>query len=546
MNTCDHISWLHVCDRKDSFIYHDDRVTRVFQELSDVQTQHLIMICFLERKRKIAVMRELFSRNNFKRSHHSDFVNLRLDFATIKSNFSLLLLNSDSLSLTPQQMNLSLCHHEKILSTIWFTRWQHRSTNTIYDRLVFLFCDVICIFVENLEELGQVTQLLFVWFRVESASSLSERVRSRVVIIVESETNSMIHSFLNLEKLRFSLQQKNLIQRSEVFASITLMRLAKTQLSALARFRRLKKVILKKTNTTRAVRVEKRVLFSTKHIRRFLHHVIQHTAFFVIESFNFVAISRLSNEIRNDYETHLCVFLNLIMRYFLSVITLTNFLAFSILMNVYSSRMHDMYYIERSYLRSLTRCVVFDSRCVFRTLYRQHCFRVFEKAFEFVDHVEYRCSLLEERLTTQLSTIEMLSKSSALLRAEALKSKFKQWKLLRTHLTCLICVRRKLEHVLTCEHAVCDVCLQIFELSVKDQESCFRLIECIVCTQRVFIMKRIKSSTADARILSIDDEDIRDVVSLKFLRLLQNVLGSTLLLHDLFDQAFDISSDKKS
>ena len=107
-------------------------------------------------------------------------------------------------------------------------------------------------------------------------------------------------------------------------------------------------------------------------------------------------------------------------------------------------------------------------------------------------------------------------------------------------------MRKKPEHVFTCEHAVCDVCLQIFELSVEDQESCFRLIECIVCTQRVFIMKRIKSPTADARILSIDDEDIRDVVLLEFLRLLQNVLESTLSLHDLFDQAFGISSDKES
>jgi len=50
--------------------------------------------------------------------------------------------------------------------------------------------------------------------------------------------------------------------------------------------------------------------------------------------------------------------------------------------------------------------------------------------------------------------------------------------------------------------------------------------------------------TINFKILSIDDNNIRGVVSLKFLRLLQDVIELTLLIQDFFDQAFGTSSSK--
>ena len=58
--------------------------------------------------------------------------------------------------------------------------------------------------------------------------------------------------------------------------------------------------------------------------------------------------------------------------------------------------------------------------------------------------------------------------------------------------------------------------------------------------------KKIKFAIAKARILSIDDDDIRDVISLKFLSILQNVLENSFRIQNFFDQVFDINSDKLS
>jgi len=163
------------------------------------------MICFLERKHKIIAMRELFSYNNFKRSYRSDFVNLRLDFATIELDFSLLLLNNDSMLFIRQLIHSSIYYHKNVLSTSWSSSWKHSTINTFYDRLIFLFCDVICLFVEDFDELPQVACLLQSWLRVRSAFSLFRIVRSRVIIVAKKKTNLIIYSFLDLEDLRLDL-----------------------------------------------------------------------------------------------------------------------------------------------------------------------------------------------------------------------------------------------------------------------------------------------------------------------------------------------------
>ena len=60
------------------------------------------------------------------------------------------------------------------------------------------------------------------------------------------------------------------------------------------------------------------------------------------------------------------------------------------------------------------------------------------------------------------------------------------------------------------------------------------------------VKRRIKPPTAGSRILSIDGGGIRGVVPLEFLHLLQGILGPSLSLLDLFDQAFGTSSGKST
>jgi len=187
---------------------------------------------------------------------------------------------------------------------------------------------------------------------------------------------------------------------------------------------------------------------------------------------------------------------------------------------------------------------VFDFQRLFRLLYRQHFFRIFWKIFEFDNQIVFRCFIFEKILTAQFQTVEINLQNSALLRAEALRLDFKYLKQLRTYLIYLNCLRRKFEYVLSCKYAICNICFQILESNLESQKLYFCVNKCVICSQKIFVVERIKSVTTDFRILSIDDNNIRNIVSLKFFRLLQNIIELAFFIQDFFDQIFDTNSNK--
>jgi hypothetical protein len=53
----------------------------------------------------------------------------------------------------------------------------------------------------------------------------------------------------------------------------------------------------------------------------------------------------------------------------------------------------------------------------------------------------------------------------------------------------------------------------------------------------------MKSSTAEIKILSINDDESRDVMSLKFLSILQDMIELDCSIKDFFDLTFEINFD---
>ena len=72
--------------------------------------------------------------------------------------------------------------------------------------------------------------------------------------------------------------------------------------------------------------------------------------------------------------------------------------------------------------------------------------------------------------------------------------------------------------MLNYEHAVCDVCVRIFNKAVSETKYRFNIQNCILCILEN-LTTTLKLLTADVRILNINEEKSRDVVSLKFLRI---------------------------
>ena len=341
LNACDHLGWLHLTYGDGFRLHYCNRLTKVIQEMTSPSTQYPSSMLFLGQKIKNSALRDLFPCNNFPRGRPDGIVNIRLDSSTISSELPFLIADGDPLRRLCYRLDTSECHQGSSSSIAWAVSTHQSFLDHIFARLVFLFSDVICIFADDFGGLETVASLLTAWVRIGSASSLPKPVRPRVVIVAHEEVDAATYSVLELESLRFNMEQEASGWRDGVFASITVIRLADDNLSSLARHRRLKEVLLREADISRNIRLQKRLLFSAVHIHRLFRQASQHTSRSVREPFDFLVGSRVDNPLTNDFQLHLSTFLDLSCKYYLSQESTASFVASSILVDAFPPRMHS-------------------------------------------------------------------------------------------------------------------------------------------------------------------------------------------------------------
>ncbi|KAK3167631.1 hypothetical protein OEA41_010758 [Lepraria neglecta] len=483
------------------------------------------MIFFVGRQSKDAALREIFPNNNIRRGNRDGVVNLRLDSSTFSSDTPLLFADGDPRAHIPPRLGGATCHKDRTLPLAWSATQDQSVLHSVYARLVAIFSDVVCIFAEDLGGLDGVARFLTGWIEQGDASTLPTSVRPRVIIVVRDEEAAATHGILQMADLRFKLQDHE--ARAKVFSSISLMHLAGEHISPLARHRRLKEVLLAEVEISRVERIEQRVHFSAVHFEAFFSCAIHHLAKSTDQPFDFIESTRLQNQVQHDYSDHIATFVALSTDVFISYGSLTSFIASSILMDAYPPRMH-----------------AFDPRHVFQRLYREHSFRAMVQVLNSPMFAEDLCICIEDHMDRLFPAIDLGFETSVQLHTNNIRSFRLQWTQIYSHRTCLFCLRRRPEHVVTCEHAICDTCVAIFGHSIAGKECQFEIDGCILCLTKGRLVARLKPATAGARILSVDRGGVRGVVPLEFLGLLQGHLGSELPVQDLFEQAFGTSSGR--
>ena len=96
--------------------------------------------------------------------------------------------------------------------------------------------------------------------------------------------------------------------------------------------------------------------------------------------------------------------------------------------------------------------------------------------------------------------------------------------------------------MLSCEHAVCDICVHIFGQVLPDLKYHYHISKCILCLSETLTVK-MKSLTAEYQILSVNEENTQGIVPLEFMNMIQNLICEC-SVQDLFDKAWGMSSDK--
>lgn len=116
----------------------------------------------------------------------------------------------------------------------------------------------------------------------------------------------------------------------------------------------------------------------------------------------------------------------------------------------------------------------------------------------------------------------------------------------KSHRSCFCCFMRMPEKVLTCGHALCDVCIKIYGRRSNSEKNTFELSKCILCgTDQQNSKFRFVPSTAGVRVLSLDGGGIRGVISLIFLGHLQQKLSRFACpIRDQFDFVCGTSTGK--
>lgn len=151
---------------------------------------------------------------------------------------------------------------------------------------------------------------------------------------------------------------------------------------------------------------------------------------------------------------------------------------------------------------------------------------------------------IETQILAMFSSMEHDGYSAATIRQQDLKRYSRYWSTMRTTICCLVCIRRRPEHILECGHGICDTCLQIYGEPLKGKEYHFKIHNCVVCQASLEFEARISPPTAYKRMLSLDGGGVKAVVSLRFLEALEKELALPYSLREHFDYGIGTSSGK--
>jgi hypothetical protein len=343
MDTCKHLDWIRVTDNHgpEKIAFETtSRLRTLVQEMPDPALQTPQLAFFLGGATKNEALKHIFSRNNISRRGGKGNVDLRMDTESVNSDHPLLFADGNPLEKKLPDHGHVWCHEMKAHSADWHIDPPQLETDFVYSRLIFLFSDVIYVFIDDFPTLEAVMMRLIAWAEIGSASPLAIDVHPRLVFIISEDgpfRDTRIDEFQKAMATGLGVQMRS------TFSSFRIFRLAGKHLSTLVRYQRLRGELRQQLEDMRAVRSLSRCLFSALHLCAFFEAAVQHTVDAPSEKFDFIAVSRAANPVVKE-PTYLQLFLELASRAKISHDVISGFVASSILMDAFPSRMHREFF----------------------------------------------------------------------------------------------------------------------------------------------------------------------------------------------------------
>ena len=340
MNVCNHAGWFRASGSEYTHLHHSSRMATITREMENPHSQYPSTIFFVGRMAKDTAMRQIFPNSNIRRGRSDSLVDLRSDSATIQSDFPILFADGDLSNTARKTFEDASCHEDVTYPIDWKAPASYNVNQVLFARLVCLFSDVVCVFVEDFPNVQTCVQFLMAWIDLGRSSDLPFALKPRLVIVAKEGEGSVTHSVLETDELQSAFKSTDELLRRETFSSVSLLQVTGDQISPLARHRRLKEVLLSELDTSRDLRVDHRMLFSAKHLSALVRPATEHVARSFTSPFRFLQAMRAKDPIEEDYRHHLRTFFDLAKKHRVLYNALTDFVASTLVMDAYPPQMH--------------------------------------------------------------------------------------------------------------------------------------------------------------------------------------------------------------
>ncbi|KKZ67221.1 hypothetical protein EMCG_07087 [[Emmonsia] crescens] len=502
--------WLDIIidDHGEFSIQDRGRLSRLVRELKDPEKQHPMLYFFIGQNIKDEALNALFSNNNIKRTRSNATVNLRSEIGKEALEVPIFLADGNLVTDIKPQL-ISSCKQGHIYPIVRSKFTESQILPLLYARLLFLFCDIVCIFADDFPGLNYIADFLIFAARVGSASTLPVQVRPVVLVILHSSTPQVNDFNRNISANRGRM--------SGAFSDVRVVSLDKIcetdHASTPARYCRLKSILQHQADHITNMRSAHRASFKALHLKFLFQAALKHTAATVTDPFDHIRAMRTGNELAPGLSNHLAAYLELGFQAGIRIEDLTPSIASAMIADNYPPRAH-----------------LSDPNLVFERLYRTPLIQALQLLVKRPDTLSLGhkkvCELVRDKMNRLFSSLEREECSSIELHKLQVMSQSGLLCQVKSNRTCLWCQSRRPQHRPSCGHSLCDTCVLRFGQAASDVEYRFTLQLCIFCLSRVPLVVDLVPPTKRVSILAIDGGGVRGVIPLEFLLLLQEKLGA--------------------
>ncbi|EKV10551.1 Patatin-like serine hydrolase, putative [Penicillium digitatum PHI26] len=255
----EHIGWLDIGRQEDSrpAIINSERLKNIVSQLDNPKEKYPSVCAYIGGRCKDHILQKLYPWNNIKRHVSSYKVRLRSDVASLGCRQPTLFVDGD-IGQNDRKSPLKRLSAGVGHPIFWECGSAQDVLLVLWAQLVFLFTDVICIFLNDFPDHEKILELLTIFSNVRPAHSLLARLLPRLILISEGERDDGRGNTpaFTLHKM---LHEPEFASVCGSFAEITTVHLKPTALSDTARCEPLRALVGRELDATRSVREKQRV-----------------------------------------------------------------------------------------------------------------------------------------------------------------------------------------------------------------------------------------------------------------------------------------------